>query len=193
MKTPTINEQQRRQHILDAFIVHVIEKGFHRASMSSIAKTAGLSVGQIYRYFESKEDIIHALVERKTEEYLSLMEDFLDKKDWLARHFEQVETQDFYNQRILHIEIRAEATRNPKVAKIQYDAELRLNAHAVNIVKQRYHLEDEIDIAARVEFLVSLTEGMLSRSQCLQRPFSIQAHALYQRIFDELFPNHNRS
>jgi AcrR family transcriptional regulator len=36
--------------------------GFHGASMADIAKAAGLSVGQIYRYFENKEAIIAAIV-----------------------------------------------------------------------------------------------------------------------------------
>lgn len=189
MKQPTINEHQRRQHILNAFIVHVIEKGFHKASMAEIAKTAGLSVGQIYRYFSNKEDMIRMLVERKTEEYLEIMEDFLEKKDWLARHFEHVETEEFRNERLLHLEIRAEASRSPNIAMIQKNANERLNAHAVTLIRQRYNLCDAEDISARVEFLVALTEGLLARSDYLQRPFSIQAHALYQRIFDELFPD----
>lgn len=189
MKQPTTNEQQRRLHILDAFIVHVIEKGFHRSSMADIARTSGLSVGQIYRYFSNKEDMIRVLVEQKTEAYLATMEDFLEKKDWLARHFEHAESEEFRKERLLHMEILAEANRSPSIAAIQEKADERLKAQAVKLIEQRYNLNDQADIAARVEFLIALTEGLLARSDYLQRPFSIQAHALYQRIFNELFPD----
>ena len=100
MKKTPVNEQERRQQIMNAFIVHVVEKGFHKASMADIAKTAELSVGQIYRYFAHKEDIIRAVVEQKTEEYLLMMEEFLEKKGWLARMFEPEHEQEFHTERI---------------------------------------------------------------------------------------------
>ena len=55
---------QRREEILDAAIRCFREKGFHAASMSSIAKAFGMSAGHIYNYFDSKEDIIEAIVNR---------------------------------------------------------------------------------------------------------------------------------
>ncbi len=189
MKKPSINDQQRRSHILDAFIVHVIDKGFHRASMAEIAKTAGLSVGQIYRYFSNKEEMIRVLVEQKTIAYLATMEDFLEKKDWLARHFEHAESEEYRQERLLHMEILCEANRSPSIATIQKNADEKLKTQAIKLVEQRYDLDNQADITARVEFLIALTEGLLSRSDYLDRPFSIQAHALYQRIFDELFPD----
>jgi AcrR family transcriptional regulator len=54
--------ESRRQQILDAACDRVRQSGFHGASMAEIAKAAGLSVGQIYRYFENKEAIIAAIV-----------------------------------------------------------------------------------------------------------------------------------
>ena len=52
---------QRCEEILDAAIRCFREKGFHAASMSSIAKAFGMSAGHIYNYFDSKEDIIEAI------------------------------------------------------------------------------------------------------------------------------------
>ncbi len=49
---PTV--ESRRQQILDAACDQVRQSGFHGASMADIARAAGLSVGQIYRYFENK-------------------------------------------------------------------------------------------------------------------------------------------
>src|ERR1700709_1094487 len=59
---PTV--EARRQQILEAACDCVRRAGFHGASMAEIAQAAGLSVGQIYRYFENKEAIVAAIVAR---------------------------------------------------------------------------------------------------------------------------------
>jgi len=51
----------KRTAILDAMLDLVVERGFHAAPMSKLAKKSGASAGVIYHYFPSKEDIIHAL------------------------------------------------------------------------------------------------------------------------------------
>jgi AcrR family transcriptional regulator len=51
----------KRTAILDAMLDLVVERGFHAATMSTLAKKAGASPGVIYHYFPSKEDIIHTL------------------------------------------------------------------------------------------------------------------------------------
>jgi AcrR family transcriptional regulator len=40
------------------------EKGFDGASMQDLARAAGMSAGNFYRYFQSKDDIIAAMIER---------------------------------------------------------------------------------------------------------------------------------
>ena len=57
----------QRGRILDAAQKCFIEHGFHAASMASIADTAGMSAGLIYRYFENKSAIILAIVQRQLE------------------------------------------------------------------------------------------------------------------------------
>ena len=39
------------------------EKGFDGASMQDLARAAGMSVGNFYRYFPSKSDIIAQMIE----------------------------------------------------------------------------------------------------------------------------------
>lgn len=54
---------QRSAEIL-ALIRHAfVEKGFDGASMQDLARAAGMSVGNFYRYFPSKAAIIRALIE----------------------------------------------------------------------------------------------------------------------------------
>ena len=52
-----------RDRILNVALGAFAEKGLHGATMSEIAKRAGLSGGALYRHFDSKEDIFRAVVE----------------------------------------------------------------------------------------------------------------------------------
>ena len=70
VKNPELVERRRRQ-IADAAVQLFIEKGFHKTTTRQIASAAGFSIGSLYEYFASKEDIlylvcesIHAEVER---------------------------------------------------------------------------------------------------------------------------------
>jgi len=54
----------QRDRILAAAKQCFIEHGFHAASMASIAEAADISAGLIYRYFDNKNAIILAIIER---------------------------------------------------------------------------------------------------------------------------------
>ena len=49
-------------------------EGFHRARMETIAHEAGVAVGTIYNYFESKRDVLLAVFEAEFEEQISFFE-----------------------------------------------------------------------------------------------------------------------
>src|SRR3954451_17911259 len=63
---PRVSEEHliaRRDQILDAARVCFLSKGLHNTSMQDLIQEAGLSVGAVYRYFKSKNDIIAAIAE----------------------------------------------------------------------------------------------------------------------------------
>lgn len=49
----------RRQQIVDGAVKLFQEKGFHRATTREIAKAAGFSIGTLYEYIRSKEDVLY--------------------------------------------------------------------------------------------------------------------------------------
>lgn len=51
----------KRTDILNATLKLISENGFHGTPMSQIAEEAGVGAGTIYRYFDSKEVLIHEL------------------------------------------------------------------------------------------------------------------------------------
>jgi len=53
---------ERKLTILDAALQVFAEKGYHEASVSVIAKRAGISKGLMYNYFTSKEEVLKTLV-----------------------------------------------------------------------------------------------------------------------------------
>ena len=62
--TTEFEKAQRREKLLDAAIEIFFQKGFHATRLEDIAKQAGLSKGTLYLYFENKEAIFLALIER---------------------------------------------------------------------------------------------------------------------------------
>jgi AcrR family transcriptional regulator len=51
----------RRRQILDAARQCFLRNGFHATSMQDVLREANLSAGAVYRYFDSKDDIIAAI------------------------------------------------------------------------------------------------------------------------------------
>jgi AcrR family transcriptional regulator len=63
---PRLTEQtraQRRQHILTSAWKCFSRDGFHVTSMDQVVAETGMSSSAVYRYFRSKEEIIHATAE----------------------------------------------------------------------------------------------------------------------------------
>ncbi len=58
----------RRKAIMDAAFHVFAEEGYHSASVSKIARKAGVSKGLMYNYFESKEELLVKLMEEAIQE-----------------------------------------------------------------------------------------------------------------------------
>lgn len=64
--SPALQTHQR-DRILGAAIAVFARTGFHRTAMADIAAEAGMSVGNLYRYFANKEALILAFAEAERE------------------------------------------------------------------------------------------------------------------------------
>ncbi len=54
--------QARRRQILQAAVDVFGEKGYHKATIKDIARTAGIADGTIYNYFKNKQDLMMGIV-----------------------------------------------------------------------------------------------------------------------------------
>ena len=69
---------QRRKQILGAAAELFSHGGYHGVSVDSIARRAGISKGNLYWYFRSKQEIFQQLFEHVSEEILRPVTDILE-------------------------------------------------------------------------------------------------------------------
>lgn len=138
--SPDAAAEERRARILDAAERCFVRSGFHRTTMQDVAAESGMSPGNLYRYFPSKDAIVAGLCERDrtmvAEDFSRLdgsSEDFLDAFASLARkHFEDEPRE----RAILCLEIWAEATRNPAVAAMSRDFDCDIVGRLSDLFRQ---------------------------------------------------------
>lgn len=161
--------EARRQRIVDAASACARRSGFHGASMAEIAHAAGLSVGQIYRYFENKEAIIAAIVARDMAEmrdrYAELRDGDLPVLEAILTKCATAVDELYEPERAaLALEVVAEAARNPRVAAILQaaDAEEREMQRELLCAVMPQDC-DAAEQAARSEVINMLFDGMSVR------------------------------
>lgn len=111
----------RRQHILDAAELAFAKAGFHRTTMQDIARQAQVSLGALYVYFASKEDLIAGITERdraKIAEQLTQVANAPDIADALTKLGEHYAVDEPRHKQQLVVEIGCEAMRDGAVGRI---------------------------------------------------------------------------
>ena len=156
----------RISQILDAAALCFVEMGFHRAGMAKIAARAKMSPGHIYHYFESKEAIIAAIVDRESakaaERFAEL--DAVDSNELASvmteRAIQSIEEKTDILQSALNMEMLAECQRNPEIACI-------IQRHDKYIRDQLTHLIGNkigLDLAeARTDMMMVQFSGLANR------------------------------
>lgn len=143
-KSPGVSRRSahaRRERIISAARSLFAKRGFHGTGMAQIARSSEVLVGQIYRDFAGKEDLIAAIVERDVAELLDDPElagaiaageaERLDS--WIRRFIGR--SLDKETRSVL-ADILSEATRDAKIAAI--------------VTKAHNHMRDRLVLAAAV-------------------------------------------
>jgi TetR/AcrR family transcriptional regulator, repressor for uid operon len=168
--SPTaLRNRARQDQILSAAAKVFGESGFHGSSMAALAKQAGMSVGHIYHYFENKDAIIEALVDRATEEVGGMFEEahhpgddaLTTLVDWLDA---RVERQLDRDRAPLRLEILAEAARNPRIAEKLRSADAASHLRLTELVSDQLPGLDEHQVADRVEAIAATYWGLTFRA-----------------------------
>lgn len=116
----TPRAEAQRERILVAAQKCFIERGFHAASMANIATEARMSAGLMYRYFENKNAIVLAIIERQLKQARAQIACLRTSADLVAdfQHtFERWRSRDpEYANAALFLEMSAAATRDTQIA-----------------------------------------------------------------------------
>ncbi len=160
----------RRRQILDAACICFAREGFHGTSIAQLSKAAGMSPGHIYHFFENKEAIIAALVERKLEQSLEMVRQFEDAEDVFQALIDRVDLglteKTDLDHAALELEILAEAARNPRVAAIVRAADHVKRERLIGVLRSARRargLPGETD-ASVTEIIMALFDGLSARA-----------------------------
>ena len=144
---------EKRQRILDAATVEFSLHGFENANMTVIAKKAQVSVGSLYKYFESKQDLFLTVVQHSIRSMTELLdrlavsqEDILVKVERIIREIQRTSKESaglvrLYNGRTAEI--------NPRFAsQFAYEMEsltARIYRVAIEEGKKAGDIREDID------------------------------------------------
>jgi len=79
-QTKTPKGEQTKALILDSALQLLQERGYEQTTMRAIAQHAGVSLGNAYHYFNSKEHLIQAFYQRTHEEHLAATVPVLERE-----------------------------------------------------------------------------------------------------------------
>lgn len=169
---PRIDEIQRTDRkttILDAAERCFVRSGFHGATMAEICSEAGMSPGNLYRYFRSKEAMIEGLCERDLAEAAQGFEALATADDLWASfralaYFHLVEEPRASCG--MWIEIMSEATRNPQIAALRVKTDEFIYQQlygALETARARGHTEPHADLERTVQFMITFADGLMLR------------------------------
>jgi TetR/AcrR family transcriptional regulator, repressor for uid operon len=159
-------QSDRRDEILAAAQRCFVRSGFHGASMQDICTEAGMSPGNLYRYFPSKEALIAGIAERDraevAQEFASadLSHGLLNVLEGMVQHYFAEHPRE---RVLLCTEVMAEARRNVDIARISaaFDADVRkwliglLQAAAA-----RGDIPGDVDFDGVVTMLMLIADGV---------------------------------
>jgi AcrR family transcriptional regulator len=162
-------DAERRERILEAAERAFAAHGFHAATMQHVAEAAGMSAGNLYRTFPSKEAIVQGLCERDQQERIESFARLAATEDVFGAIAEGLREHVALRPRrklTLMVEIWAEAARNPAIAALSraIDADVHFKLESVvRLAQERGEAEPGIEPAAVADFFFTYVNGLLKR------------------------------
>jgi len=95
IKNPELVRERRRQ-IIDSTVKLFIEHGYHKTTTRMIAKASNFSIGSLYEYVSSKEDLLYLVCKTIHEEVQGAVEIALSNTDKEKERLAEAIRQYFY-------------------------------------------------------------------------------------------------
>ena len=150
---------EMRRRIQETALDLFDREGFENVSVEEIAQAAGCSVGNIYHYFQSKDELAIQLTQHVDEAYQVLEQAYLADTDRSGRE----KLLDFVG-RSLEISVGDEVLYKAFIHGLRYPEQGVLNrllGELVDLCRREGSIRQELTTAEVVEELVTLHRGML--------------------------------
>lgn len=170
------HEQEVRERIVRAATRVFSERGFHRATMQDIVRASGLSVGAIYTYFKSKDELILAGCDLITDQEmgelarrLGSIEDFRERiAVAVGLIFDQMEIESGDLGSIRQLSLAwAEADTSPAIREMLLRRRREIHGVAVALLQEgiaRGEFPPWLDIDRVAAALGALLDGVIIQS-----------------------------
>ena len=165
-------KEETRQAIIAAAKEEFLEKGYDDASMRSIAAKANITVGNIYRYFNNKEDLNRHIITETSEDLKKLLASLkIDRLSMEPRVFDMktdpsqlINMVDQLSYRLVDLYMNKEEEFNILLNDVQLNDTIRnwFEATIRNLIFQSYTVADrrkERDILAHA-YASAVFEGL---------------------------------
>ena len=178
---PRVSEDHliaRRQQILDAARVCFLRQGIHTTSMQQLIAEAGLSVGAVYRYFKSKNEIISAIAEQVAGGLITHLQEIADRDepllDKLDSVLELIDAQVRPDGNFpLGVQVWAESTLDPAIGDIvreRYSGMRDSFIRVVEVAIARKELPADTDTFATATVLFGMIPGFALQRMIIGKP-----------------------
>ncbi|HEY1942604.1 MAG TPA: TetR/AcrR family transcriptional regulator [Roseiarcus sp.] len=173
------SESDRRDIIIAAAERAFVRHGFHAATMHQVAEEAGMSAGNLYRYFSSKEALVEGLCEAGHRERSAAFAALIGSDDLLATLAKVMREHLLARPRdsaMLFVEMNAEAAHNPRIAAMTLAIDAGVLdglARLVEVAKQRGEAAASLDPAFAARVVFTLVGGLMKR-RALEPDFDIE-------------------
>jgi TetR/AcrR family transcriptional regulator, repressor for uid operon len=186
-------DEERRAHILAAAEHAFVRYGFHAATMTQVAEEAGMSAGNLYRYFPSKEAIVQGLClndQVQRSEAFAALAGAEDLKAAMREALRVEVLRKTPEKAQMIVEIWAESSRNARVAEFTRQLDRDVLAGMVELIelaKSRGVASSSLDCRFAASVLFTLVAGLFKR-KALEPDFDIEEEfAMALGVFEALF------
>jgi AcrR family transcriptional regulator len=167
---PKVSEEHKtkvKETIMKAAIKNFSKTGYAITKMDDIAKTADVSKGTVYLYFQSKEDLFESICKTNqqvlTQNQMNLFQNKNKIRSDLGDFYDNF-TRAIKNTQKIRFEALAESVHNPKLRKIIHTNHKEIESNVeqfFKVLKKKGFFTKNVDIQAISLGVIGLFDGLI--------------------------------
>lgn len=155
---------EKKEKIIKYGFELICEKGYHNTNTAEIAKSAGVSTGIVYQYFNDKRDIFLQGIEQYSKSLLFPINEISiskSKTSTLEEDLINVINKSIKNHKLsesAHEEIYSLQHSDPDVAKIFFEQEIQATNRLISVLENK-NIQTE-NIKEKAHLIISMIDNL---------------------------------